>query len=133
MAIPADQVPDGWTGDPDELEFYLSSGSVVKAIAKAHGLTEPKLIIHGKPESGEMCFIIESGNNYYWGDYMIDNVFLITKPKTLREILHTIATKGDGALRTRKVESVELDEEEADVGNEQNEQFEDVGIFVPID
>ncbi|KAH8432230.1 uncharacterized protein LDX57_009868 [Aspergillus melleus] len=132
MTIPADQVPDGWTGDPDELEFYLFPHSVVDDIAKAHGLTEPNLVIHRKPESGEMCLILESGNNYYWGDYICDDIFLITKPKTLKGILHTLATKGDGAFKTRKVEPVELDEEETERGNVQK-QCEDVAIFVPID
>lgn len=54
-----------------------------------------------------MGYILQSGEDYYWGDLMIDHICKITKPTTLPGILHTLATEGDKALKKRRLKLVE--------------------------
>ncbi|KAE8340198.1 hypothetical protein BDV24DRAFT_164647 [Aspergillus arachidicola] len=130
MGISPEDIPEGWTNDPKQLERFFYPGSGEAHLAQCHGLRDIKLLLMGTPESGEMQYIIKSGGRYYSGDLMIDYIFEITKPKTFPAILRVLVTKGDTGLKYRKPKQVEafvMEPREQGVVKEE----EDPRLFVP--
>lgn len=80
--------------------------------AREHGLKEVTLLLMNTPDSGQLGFIIESEGRYYFGDLMIDYLHEIRKPKTFPEILRCLDEGGVGALRTRVLKKVPVEEGE---------------------
>ncbi|PLB46180.1 hypothetical protein P170DRAFT_262392 [Aspergillus steynii IBT 23096] len=85
MNTPTDQVPPGWTNEPARLRGLFYPGSGESQMARSYGLTDFNPLLFNTPDTGEMGYILQSGEEFYWGDLMIDYIFLITKPKTLEE------------------------------------------------
>ncbi|KAK1141258.1 hypothetical protein N8T08_009297 [Aspergillus melleus] len=106
MEIPAEKVPQGWTNDPKELEALFYRGSGERVMARRHGLSDPQIILTNTPDTGEMGFILKDGDEYFWGDLMIDHISKITTPTELSEILEVIAAGGIKALRRKRVKPV---------------------------
>ncbi|PYH92830.1 hypothetical protein BO71DRAFT_410683 [Aspergillus ellipticus CBS 707.79] len=125
MEIPPEDTPSGWTNDPNRLSraFQPDSGEIY--LARCHGLEDIGVLFLNTSDSGEMGYIITSGNHYYIGDLMSDHIFEITKPCTLPEIARVIAAEGESELRCRKVKFVEW------IPWEPQEVVEGPSLFVP--
>ncbi|PKY00470.1 hypothetical protein P168DRAFT_68433 [Aspergillus campestris IBT 28561] len=115
MEISTDQIPDGWSNDPQHLQVYFRPNSQEMEFARDHGLDNVSLLLFNTPDTGSLGFIITSGGRYYWGDLMIDHLFEITQPKTFPAILRRLAQGGMTALRMKRMKQIPLEGENKDV------------------
>ncbi|PLB53316.1 hypothetical protein P170DRAFT_424071 [Aspergillus steynii IBT 23096] len=107
MEVAPENVPEGWTNDPERLNRTFRPNSRELYLARCHGLEGVRPVLVNTPSSGEMGFIITSGGHYYIGDKMGDYIYEIKKPNTLPAIVRVMAEEGEKALKCRKLKFVE--------------------------
>lgn len=71
-------------------------------MAQRHGLPEAKPILIR--EGGDVLYLFQAGENYYYLDPIQGDVSHIIQPKTLSEIVKAIAQPGEAAVVTQPVE-----------------------------
>jgi hypothetical protein len=97
--------PPGWTADSKELNFdyyWDDPDGDGQMIAKSRQLASPQPLMRLTRDSGELLYMIQSGDNYYIWNQIEESVWKITKPTTIVEI--TVAIRDNGLI------SLELEE-----------------------
>ncbi|KAE8327873.1 hypothetical protein BDV39DRAFT_174967 [Aspergillus sergii] len=115
MDIPLETIPDEWTTDPAEIQFDLiweGPESEGQKMGRRFGLSDPRVVMTSKRETGVPEAMFQSGNQCYIWDQMDDRVWQITKPIGLMSILRTMVIKGLKGLKAKELEPVEAYEDE---------------------
>ncbi|RAH71453.1 uncharacterized protein BO66DRAFT_428036 [Aspergillus aculeatinus CBS 121060] len=126
----AEDIPEDWTNDPKLLEFYDDPKCQDADLARCCRIQDPRMVLMGTPESGEMQYIIASKGKYYWGHFELLHLEEITRPKTLSEIVHALRDKGFRGLRMKTLKPVWTPEDEEDA---RSATSEGPNLFVPVD
>ncbi|OJJ75225.1 hypothetical protein ASPBRDRAFT_669219 [Aspergillus brasiliensis CBS 101740] len=106
------RIPEGWTNRPADLKGWFEPGSGETYLARCHGLKDVSLVLTTTPETGELRYIITSNKVYYIGNLMDEHIHQIIKPTTWPDILATLSRSGGRDLTTKKLELVDVPEDE---------------------
>lgn len=98
------QAPEGWSKQDDDLgvEGYWGKDEEGQYVAQRHGLQEAKPILIR--EGGDVLYLFQAGENYYFLDPIQGDVSQIVRPRTLSEIVKAIGQPQEMALVTQSIE-----------------------------
>ncbi|PLN77511.1 hypothetical protein BDW42DRAFT_157684 [Aspergillus taichungensis] len=102
------QAPKGWSKDDRKLgiQGYWGKDEEGQFVAKRHGLEEAKPIL--VREGGDVLYLFQAGENYYFLDPIQGEVTQIVEPKTLAEIVTTMSEPGGSLARKDVKQTVSL-------------------------
>jgi hypothetical protein len=101
--------PEGWTTDPDMIGYdyyWAPQDSYGQCMAKEFGLNDPQPIMVTTPDTGAPLVFFRSGEKFYFWNEVENNVWEVTKPGTLGEIIWVMINKGEKAVKSRKLKRV---------------------------
>ena len=76
-------------------------------MAKQFGLKDAYPIMFTTPESGELEYLISSDSKCYFWNLLADQIWEITAPRKLKDVLQQMVTKGEASVKTKRVYELE--------------------------
>jgi hypothetical protein len=75
-------------------------------MAKTYGLKPPQPIMRTTRQSGDSCYMFQSGSKYYLWNLITDEIWEIVIPMELVDIITEISKPRSGSLEITKVHEV---------------------------
>ncbi|KAI1041826.1 hypothetical protein LB505_008403 [Fusarium chuoi] len=89
QSIPANQVPDDWTTDPDEMrtDFYWGTDGSGRLAAESVGITNPVALMIKERSAGGDGYMFQDASGIYLWSMPTDEVYKYTSPANRDAIL----------------------------------------------
>ena len=95
--------PDGWTTDPEELDYDFWDDSESQLRARQAGLQRAVPIMITTPESGGYTTMFQAGRKIYFWNMVNCGLWEVNVSQDLETVIEIMVTKGDQGLKLKEI------------------------------